>query len=72
MLPVVAASVGAMLVFLAALAGHAFRQREAMALEGRVLGLAHTLENLLRDAGDTDPQEILDRFWNEQRRIRER
>jgi len=53
MLPVVAASVGAMLVFLAALAGHAFRQREAMALEGRVLGLA------------TDPQTILDQFWSE-------
>ncbi len=50
LLPSAAVVVAALLMGLAGLAGYAFKQREAFALDGRVLGLAHRIEGLLREA----------------------
>lgn len=49
LLPSAAVVVAALLIGLAGLAGYAFKQREAFALDGRVLGLAHRIESRLRE-----------------------
>ena len=59
LLPVVAGFVSILLVAAAALATYAFRDREALALDGRVLGLAHKAELALRRRGEGVAETIL-------------
>lgn len=59
-LPTAAAIVAVLLIGLASLAGYAFKQREAFALDGRVLGLAHRIESYLRDADQGAEQDLLE------------
>ncbi len=65
LLPTAAATVAVLLIGLAGLAGYAFKQREAFALDGRVLGLAHRIESLLREVDQGAEQEALDSLWQE-------
>ncbi len=65
LLPSAAAVVAALLIGLASLAGYAFKQREALALDGRVLGLAHRVESRLRETDQGAEQELLESLWQE-------
>jgi len=58
-LPLVALLVAVAMAGLAGLAVQAMRQRNALALEGRVLGLAHGAERQLRESGITAAEEVL-------------
>lgn len=60
LLPAVALAVATLLVALAALAGYAFRDREALALDGRIFGLAHRVELALREQGEGEAERILE------------
>ncbi len=68
LLPTVAAAVAVMLIGLAGLTTYAFKQREAFALDGRVFGLAHHVESLLREVVPGDEQDVLDATWQEDHR----
>ncbi|MEN8164274.1 MAG: HAMP domain-containing sensor histidine kinase [Acidobacteriota bacterium] len=68
LLPSAAAVVAALLIGLASLAGYAFKQREAFALDGRVLGLAHRIESQLRETDPGAEQELLESLRQELRR----
>ena len=68
LLPTASAAVAVLLIGLAGLAGYAFKQREAFALDGRVLGLAHRFESLLREVDQGGEQEALDALWQESHR----
>lgn len=68
LLPTAAAVVAVLLIGLAGLAGYAFKQREAFALDGRVLGLAHRIESHLREVDQGAEQEVLDALWQEAHR----
>jgi len=59
-LPAVAAVIGALTVALAFLAVYAFRQRDALVLEGRVLSLGHEAEQSLREVGTDNSLDVLD------------
>ncbi len=67
LLPSAAAVVAALLIGLASLAGYAFKQREAFALDGRVLGLAHRIESHLRETDQGAEQELLENLWQDVR-----
>lgn len=58
-LPVAAAAAAALMVGLAWLTHHNMNQRNELALDGRLLGLAHSAETRLRDSGIADAEEIL-------------
>lgn len=58
-LPVAAAVAAALMVALAWLTHHNMNQRNELALDGRLLGLAHSAETRLRDSGIADAEEIL-------------
>jgi len=60
LLPVVAAGVATLMIALASLSLYAFRQREDLALDGRVLGLAHEAELQLRETGREEVGELLE------------
>jgi len=60
-LPAVAAVASAGMIFLAATATRALDERQELALDGRVLGVAHGVELGLRDEGMAAAQEILQR-----------
>lgn len=61
-----ALAVALALVMLAAAADRAFEGRHALALEGRILGLAHRVEAELREAGPPAAEEILARALDEE------
>ena len=65
LLPTASAAVAVLLIGLAGLTGYAFKQREAFALDGRVLGLVHRIESQLREADQGAEQEVLDLLWQE-------
>jgi signal transduction histidine kinase len=58
-LPLAAAAAAASMVALAALTHHSMCERNELALEGRLLGLAHSAEAQLRDSGIADAEEVL-------------
>jgi signal transduction histidine kinase len=60
LLPLVAAVIGGMMVALAFLSAFAFRQRDALALDGTVFGLAHLAELRLRETGQNAVHEVLE------------
>ncbi|MCP3956923.1 MAG: HAMP domain-containing histidine kinase [bacterium] len=59
-------AVAVALITLAAAADRAFGERHALALEGRILGLAHRVENQLRETGPAGAEEILARALREE------
>ena len=59
-LPLPAVIVGGLMVALAFLSLYAFRQREALALDGRIFGLAHDAELRLRESGREAPGKVLE------------
>ncbi len=59
-LPAVAAVASVGMVFLAATATNALEERNDLALEGRVLGVAHRVESQLRDEGSDEASSILE------------
>jgi len=63
-LPAVALVVGVLLTALASLAGYAFGEREALALDGRILGLVHDAELEIRKQGEAKAPEILEALWD--------
>ena len=65
LLPLVAAVIGGMMVALAFLSTFAFRQRDALALDGRVFGLAHNAELRVRDSGQSALYEVLEEILAE-------
>jgi len=65
LLPLIATGVAGLMVALAFLSLYAFRQREALALDGRVFGLAHDAEVLLRESGRDAPGEVLEGILTE-------
>jgi len=67
LLPLIATGVAGLMVALASLSLYAFRQREAMALDGRIFGLAHDAELLLRESGRDAPGEVLEEVLAEGR-----
>jgi len=58
-LPLAAVGVAAVLIALAALTRHAMVARNELALDGRLLGLAHSAETWLREEGVDDPSPAL-------------
>jgi len=58
-LPLAAAAAASSMVALAALTHHSMRERNELALEGRLLGLAHSAEARLRESGIADAEEVL-------------
>jgi signal transduction histidine kinase len=64
-LPLIAAGVAGMMMALAFLSLYAFRQREALALDGRIFGLAHDAELRLRESGREAPGKMLEEILAE-------
>ncbi|NOZ94106.1 MAG: HAMP domain-containing histidine kinase [Acidobacteria bacterium] len=64
-LPAAAAVAGIAMVALATVALHAVRQRYQLALDGRVLGLAHRVESLLRERAVENAASSLDEPFRE-------
>ena len=60
LLPTVATLIGSLMVALAFLSVFAFRQRDALALDGRIFGLAHEAELRLRESGRDAASDILE------------
>jgi len=58
-LPLAATAVAALMVALASLTHHTMSERNALALDGRLLGLAHSVETGLRESGIGGAEEIL-------------
>ncbi len=67
LLPLIAAGVAGLMVALAFLSLYAFRQREALALDGRIFGLAHDAELRLRESGRETPGKVLEEILVEGR-----
>ncbi len=65
LLPLIAAGVAGLMVALAFLSLYAFRQREALALDGRIFGLAHDAELRLRESGREAPGKVLEEILAE-------
>jgi len=59
-LPLVALVIGGLVVGLAFLSDFSFRQRDVLALDGRVFGLAHSAEIRLRESGRNAHQDVLE------------
>ena len=60
LLPVTATLIGSLMVALALLSVFAFRQRDTLALDGRIFGLAHEAELRLRETGRDAASDILE------------
>lgn len=60
LLPLIAAGIAGLMVALAFLSLYAFRQRETLALDGRIFGLAHDAELSLRESGRETPGKVLE------------
>jgi len=60
LLPAIAAGFALLLGALAALTYYAFEQRAALALEGKILRVAHEIENRLRDPEEDPPEMMLE------------
>lgn len=58
-MPLAATAVAALMVALASLTHHTMSERNQLALDGRLLGLAHSAETRLRDSGVGDAEKIL-------------
>lgn len=59
-LPLIAGGLAILLSGLAALAMYAFDERADLALQGKILGVAHTIESELRDAQASSPERLLE------------